>query len=165
MLNQSSWPETRIFEAVRNYNSSQSLIEAITLHQADINIRCKTLSNGVLHERNPLHLAIDEFMDAEVMRILIKFGSNCRSTMTEIKDGNCSSFDCRQRLESIRSSCNDPLTGEAAKMVHLEWCGRTFSHEWWESRVWAWELFWYFNLCVVSIREFWTLDCLVHNIP
>jgi hypothetical protein len=86
---------------------------------------------GVFTERSALHLAIDEFMEAEIIRILIKFGANSRSTMTEIKDGVSSYFDCWQRLESIRSVCSDPLAGEAAKLANLEWCGRTFTQEWW----------------------------------
>jgi hypothetical protein len=131
MLSQSAWNETPIFEAVRNFNSqSIALTEKIKSHLADINVKCKTLSLGVFHERSALHLAIDEFLEPEVISVLIKFGADPRSTMTQVKDGCTSSFDCLQRLECIRAACNHPSSGESERLAHLDWCGRTFSHEW-----------------------------------
>jgi hypothetical protein len=131
MLSQSAWNETPIFEAVRNYNSQAiALTEKIKSHQADINIKCKTLSLGVFHERSALHLAIDEFLEPEVISVLIRFGADSRSKMTQVKDGCTSSFDCLQRLECIRAACNHPSSGNCERLAHLDWCGRTFSHEW-----------------------------------
>jgi hypothetical protein len=131
MLSQSeSWGETPIFEGVRNFCQADGLIAKIISHQADINVKCKTLSLGVFYERSPLHLAIDEFLQPEVITVLIKFGAQSCSRMTMIKDDTLSCFDCLQRLEYIRAACNHPSTGEAEKLAHLNWCGRTFSQEW-----------------------------------
>jgi hypothetical protein len=131
MLSQSaSWSESPIFEAVRNYCRSDALTETIITHQADINVKCKTLSLGVFHERSPLHLAIDDFLEPEVIEALVKFGADARSKMTEIKDGSISIFDCSQRLEYVRTACSHPSSRETENLAHLDWCGRTFSQEW-----------------------------------
>jgi hypothetical protein len=133
MVSQSaSWNENYIFEGVRNFDSQapHNLLEKITSHQAEINDTCKTLSMGVFHERSALHLAIDEFLDADVISVLINFGADCHSIMTEIEDNSVSTFDCFQRLEHIRATCNHPSSGESEKLAHLNWCGRTFTNEW-----------------------------------
>jgi hypothetical protein len=125
-----SWNENFIFEAVRNFDTQAHLLEKITSNQAEINDTCKTLSMGVFHERSALHLAIDEFLDADVIGLLIKFGADCHSIMTQIEDNSVSTFDCFQRLEHIRATCNHPSSGESEKLAHLNWCGRTFTNEW-----------------------------------
>ena len=125
------WSETPIFEAVRNYNSqASSLMETIVSHQADIHVKCKTMSLGVIHERSALHLAIDEFLEPEVISVLLRFGADSRSTMSQNKDGCVSSYDCSQRLDYHRAACNDPSSGEKERLAHLDWCGRTFTQEW-----------------------------------
>jgi hypothetical protein len=126
-----SWSETPIFEAVRNYNCQvESFIKTIGSNQADINVKCKTLSQGIFLERSALHLALDEFLGPEVLDVLIKYGADPRSVMTQVKNGSISNFDCSQRLESIRAMCNDASSGETEKLAHLDWCGRTFTQEW-----------------------------------
>jgi hypothetical protein len=131
MLSQSaSWSETPIFEAIRNYCQFDALSQRIIAHQAVINVKCKTLSLGVFHERSALHLAIDDFLEPDIISVLIKFGADARAKMTQIKDGSISLFDCSQRLEYIRATCCHPSTREAQKSANLDWCGRTFSQEW-----------------------------------
>jgi hypothetical protein len=125
-----SWSETPIFEGVRNYRHADALFEKVMVHQAVINVKCKTMSFGMFHERSPLHLAIDEFLPPDIISFLVSLGAQTHSIMTEIKDGSISCFDCSQRLEYIRAACNHPLTGEAEKLAHLHWCGRSFSQEW-----------------------------------
>ena len=128
---QSAWNETPIFEAVRNYNpQANAVIETIMSNQAIINAKCKTLSLGVFRERSALHLAIDEFLDPEVINGLIRYGADSRCTMSEVKDGSVLSFNCFQRLEHIRAACNHPSSGDNERASHLEWCGRTFTQEW-----------------------------------
>jgi hypothetical protein len=133
MLSQSaSWGENPIFEGVRNFDSQapENLLKNIMSYQAEINNTCKTLSNGVFHERSALHLAIDEFLEPDIIQVLINHGADCHSIMTQIEDSSISTFDCFQRLEHIRATCIHPSSGETEKLAHLNWCGRTFTNEW-----------------------------------